>query len=599
MVTVDDTVVPVPSGVGTDSDFAGTLVLTATPTTSAPGLGNTIVINGWAVDVGNVAPQAGQTVTFSVENGPGINPGLWGIIDSTAAVAANGSFSATYRAAPLAGSVTIQAWLGSVTQAVVVDLVGAPASGKSGVGSDSDFAGTLLVEASPATIAPGLENVVTLSGWAVDIGNVAPQAVQAVTFSIDNGPGANPGLWGIIDSQASIASNGSFSASYRAAEMAGAVTVTVWLGSSTKSVVITVDDSVVVDPTGVGTDAVFSGTLLLRATPTVVRSGAENTIELSGWAVAPGNVPPGAGLAVTFSVDNGPGVDPGEWGIVDPQASVASNGAFTATYRAAESAGAVTITAWLGSATKSVVITVDDTVVPDPTGVGTDANFSGTLLLSATPDTLRSGAANTLTLSGWAIANGNVPPDAGLAVTFSIDNGPGANPGLWGIVDPQASLAANGSFSATYRAAESAGAVTITAWLGTSSQSVVVTIDDTVVVDPTGVGTDSDFTGTLLMSGNPTRVALGLNNTVTLSGWAVGSGNIAAPAGQAVTFSVDSGPGANSGLWGIISQSATISSNGSFTATYRAATVAGSVSVSAWLGTAVTTVTLTVADRSP
>lgn len=58
-----------------------------------------------------MAPLAGQAAVFSVDNGPGIDPGPWGIVDASVTVGADGPFTATYRTATLASTVDVTVWL--------------------------------------------------------------------------------------------------------------------------------------------------------------------------------------------------------------------------------------------------------------------------------------------------------------------------------------------------------------------------------------------------------------------------------------------------------------------------------------------------------
>lgn len=200
------------SGTGggdTSGVTAGTLTITANPTTIAIGEISTVTVTVLDTD-GNPMPD-GSTVSLALSNN-----NLGTIADSTTTI--NGVATVIFNASDNAGTLTINARAGSVTGNVVITILG-PAS--------------ITVTINPASISVG--GTANVSAQVLDQnGNPMPDGTQ-IDFEVTNS------AIGTVSPTVSSTSNGIATATFTAGLIPGSVSIIVSSGlTATGSAVVTI-----------------------------------------------------------------------------------------------------------------------------------------------------------------------------------------------------------------------------------------------------------------------------------------------------------------------------------------------------------------------
>ena len=542
------------SGIASVSLLAGNVTLnttgTATATIAVTGTGNarTVTLSaitgdgtlgisiaaGTATDnVGNTAPAAGPSTTFTVDNtAPTVTIGA-----PSATVTKGGpiTYTVTYADA-LSGIASISLLAGNVTlntTGTANATIGVTGTGNTRTVTLSSITGngTLGISIAAATATD-------------NAGNTAPTAGPSTTFTVDN-----------------TAPTVTIGAPSATVTKGGPITYTVTYADALSGIatVSLIDTNVTLNTTGTA-----------NATIAVTGTGNTRTVTLSsitgngtlGISIAAatatdnaGNTAPTAGPSTTFTVDNtAPTVTIGA-----PSATVTKAGPITYTVTYADAlSGIATVSLIDTNVTLNTTGTATATIAVTGTG-----NARTVTLSSITGD----GTLGISIAAGTATDNvGNTAPAAGPSTTFTVDN-----------------TAPTVTLSAPSGTVTKGGPITYTVTYADALSGIasVSLIDTNVTLNTTGTATATiAVTGT----GNTRTVTLSSitgNGTLGISIAAAtatdNAGNTAPTAGPSTTFTVDN----NAPTVGISAPSATVTKGGpiTYTVTYADA-LSGIASVS-------------------
>jgi adhesin/invasin len=464
---------------------------------------------------GNVRTAGGDDVFLTTTTGT-----LSGVTDNE-----DGTYTATLTSATVVGTATVTAYIGTddtggnIGTATVDFTVGAADATASTIAAD------------PTSI---IANGVTTSAITVTLkdanGNVRTAGGDDVFLTTTTGT-----LSGVTDNE-----DGTYTATLTSATVVGTATVTAYIGTDDTGGNI---GTATVDFTVGAADATAS---TIAADPTsIIANGVTTSAITVTLKDANGNVRTAGGDDVFLTTTTGT-----LSGVTDNE-----DGTYTATLTSATVVGTATVTAYIGTDDTGGNI---GTATVDFTVGAADATAS---TIAADPTSI---IANGVTTSAITVtlkdANGNVRTAGGDDVFLTTTTGT-----LSGVTDNE-----DGTYTATLTSATVVGTATVTAYIGTDDTGGNI---GTATVDFT-VG-PADATASTIVADPTSIIANGVTTsaiTVTLKD---ANGNVRTSGGDDVFLTTTSG---------------TLSSvedegNGTYTATLTSATVVGTATVTAYIGT--------------
>ena len=444
----------------------------------------------------------------------------------------DGSYTATFAATTSGTARTIGATIGgnAITSTLPTITVTA--------GAVSLAQSTVTVGAS--SIVSGASTTLTLIARDA-AGNRLASGGLVVLFT--KGTGASDGTISAVTD----GNDGSYTATFTATTAGTARTIGATIGGNAITSVL---PTITVTP-----GAVSLAQSSVTAGAASILSGASTTLTLIARDAA-GNRLASGGLVVAFT--KGTGTSDGTISAVTD----GSDGSYTATFAATTAGTARTIGATIGgNAITSTLPTI--TVTP-----GAVSLAQSTVTVGA--PTLLSGASTTLTLIARDAA-GNRLASGGLVVVFTKGTGT-SNGTISAVTDGN-----DGSYTATFLATTSGTARAISATIGGQP---LTSVAPTVTVNP---GAISPATSTIVAA--PTTILLGQVSTLTLTGRDA-AGNLVTTGGATVVFTKVSGSAD-----GPLSATTDVG-NGTYTATFTAATGGAPRVIGATINGAAVTTTL-------